>query len=115
MRGNSSEETLHDKQASKRLVDTHGDRVCAYRSDNQRSADTQFKEAVQNCGQQINYCGVGSHHQNEILEHMIKELTLGSWTLLLQDTRLWKEAESTMLCTLSLKEYCQRYNSLEID
>ena len=58
---------------------------------------------------------MGSHHQNKIVEHRIKELTLGSWTLLLHATRLWPEAVSTIMCPFSFKSACQRYNSLEMD
>ena len=39
-------------------------RVCAYRADNERFEETQFKEAVQSCGHHISYYGVSSHHQN---------------------------------------------------
>ena len=52
------------------------------------------------------------HHQNAIVEHRIKELTLVSRTLLLRATRLWLEAVSTILWTLSFKAPCQRYNRL---
>ena len=61
----------------------------------------QFKEAVQTCGEKISYCRVGSHHQNAIVEHRIKELTLGSWTLLLHATRMLPEAMSTTMWNFS--------------
>ena len=70
------------------MAATHGSRVYTYRADNGRFADPQFKEAVQTCGQQIGYCGVVTHHQNAIVELRIKELTLGTRTLLLHATRL---------------------------
>ena len=50
MRGTSSEETIYTKEAYKRLAATHGDRVCAYRADNGRFTDPQFKETVQTRG-----------------------------------------------------------------
>ena len=49
MRGKSSEETLWAKEAYKRLVVTHGARVCAYRAEKGRFADPLFKEAIQTC------------------------------------------------------------------
>ena len=59
-----------------------------------------------------NVLRVESRHQNAIFEIRIKLLTLGIHTLLLHATRLCPEYVSTMI---SLKEACQRYNSLEMD
>ena len=49
------------------------------------------------------------------MERRIKELTLGSRNLLLHATILWPEAVSTMLCPLSFKSECQRYNILDMN
>ena len=114
MRGNSAEETLRAKEAYERLAATHWTRVCAYREYNGRFAEPQSKEASQTCGQEINYCGVGYHHQNKIIEIRIKELTVGNRTLLLHVTRLCLEAVSTMMWTFSFKVEYHSYNSLEI-
>ena len=108
------EETLQEKEAYERLAFTHGSRVCAYREDNGIFADTLLKEAVQTCGQKISYCGVGSHHQNTIVERKIKELTLGSQTLLLHSTRLCQEEVITMMWNFSFKAEYQSYNILEM-
>ena len=89
--------------------------VCTYRTNNGRFAETQFKEAVQTCGQHISYCGEGSHHKNSIVELRIKELTLGSCTPLLHDTRLLLETVSATMCTFPFKTEFQTYNNLEID
>ena len=111
----SAEETLHAKEAYKRLSVTHGTRVCAYRADNGRFLYPPFKEAIRSCGQKIRFCGMESRHQNAIVDIRIKELTLGSQTLLLHATILWPEAVSTMLWPFSFKAYFHRYKSLEID
>ena len=55
-----------------------------------------------------------SHRRNAILEHSIKEFTLGIRTLILQAIRMCPEAVSTMMWTLSFKTACQRCNSLEM-
>ena len=88
MRGTSAEETLQDKESYKRLAATHGARVCVYRAGKGMLSYPLLEETIQNCGQDIIYCGVGFHHQNAILEHRIKELTLCIWTLLLHATIL---------------------------
>ena len=93
----SSEETLHSKEAYERLTSTHVSRLCAYSADNGRFVDSLFKESFQTCKQHINYCGVGSRHQNAIVGYRIKELILVSNTLLLHATILWPEAVSSMM------------------
>ena len=72
MRVTSAEETLRAKEAYERLEATHGARVCAYRVDNGIFVDILFNETVQTCEKQIRYCGVGSHHQNSIVDRRIK-------------------------------------------
>ena len=115
MRETSAQDSLHAKESYKCLAVTHGTRVCAYRSHNERFSDTPFKEAIRSCGQQISFCGVRSYHQNEIVESRIKELTLFSRSLLLHATRLCPEYISTMLWNFSFRKTYQRYNSLEIN
>ena len=115
MRGTLYEETLHSKEAYERLLATHRERICNYRADNGRFADTMFKESLQICRQKIIYFRVGYHQQNTIVEHRIKELSLGSQNLLLRTTRLCPEAVSTMLRTFFFQEGWQSYNSLELD
>ena len=112
MRGTQEEETLLSKEVYERLTLTHGARVYTYWVDNRRFAETLFKEAIQKCRQQMSYCGVGSHHQNAIVERRIKELTLGSCTFLLHTTRLWPKAVSNMPWPFYFKASCQRYNRL---
>ena len=78
MRGTQSEETLRSKEPHERSLETHWDRVYAYRVYRGMFYEPLLKESVQTCGQQIRYCGLGSHHKNKIVECRIKELTLGS-------------------------------------
>ena len=96
MRETSSEETLQVKEFYKNLSDTHRARVCAYSAYNEIFAEPLFNKTVQTCVQQIRYCRVESHHQNAIVERIIKELTLGIRNLLLHESILWPEAVSIM-------------------
>ena len=41
--------------------------------------------------QTISFSGVGSHHQNEIVERKHRELTQGAHTLLLHGIRIWPQ------------------------
>ena len=102
MRVTSTEETLQSKEAYKRLTDTHKYRLCTLREDNGRFSDPLLKELFQTCRQNISKYVVVSHHQNKVVDHRIKELTLVSWTLLLHTTRLYPESVSTILWNLPL-------------
>ena len=88
LRETSDEETSQSKESYKCLVDTNRSRLCSFRADNGIFVDLLFKESVQTWGQYINYCGVGSCQQNSIVERRIKELILGSQTILLHTTKL---------------------------
>ena len=63
MRGTLSEEILRAKESYEHLPATHRIRFYSHRADNIRVWGTLFKEAVQTCGQKINYCRVGYHHK----------------------------------------------------
>ena len=108
----SAEDTLHAKEAYKRLAVTHGTRVCAYRADNGRFLYPPFKEAIRSCGEKISFFVVVYHHENTILERMINKLTLGIQTLLHNRTRLFPEALSTMIWYFYFRSACQINNSL---
>ena len=55
MRGTQADETLHTKEAYERLLDTHGDRVCAYRVNNRMFSYPLLNDSVQTWGQHISY------------------------------------------------------------
>ena len=80
MRGTSSEENFQAKEDYESLLVTHGNRVYTYRSDSRIFSEYLFKETIHTCGKHISYCGVVYNHQNTIVEHRIKELTLGGRT-----------------------------------
>ncbi len=74
------EEKLLAKHAYECFLSSIGVTAKAYHADNGRFADQGFQDACYFSNQVITFCGVGSHHQNEIAECKIKELTLGAWT-----------------------------------
>ena len=39
--------------------------------------------------QNITFCGVGAHQQNDVSERIIKDLTLSSWNLVLNAKPYW--------------------------
>ena len=49
-----------------------------YHADNGRFAENSFKEYCVRKMQNLTFCGVGAHHQNDVSERIIKDLTLSS-------------------------------------
>eukprot|EP00957_Ditylum_brightwellii_P140522 10706026-Ditylum_brightwellii.AAC.1 len=85
----SGKETLQSKHAYERVAAAHGVHVQRYHSDNGRFGEKSFRVACDEQGQEINFGGVGAHHQNSTAENRIKLLTLKSRTMLLHANRHW--------------------------
>ena len=100
------------KVAFEKLADTHGVSIKSYHADNGRFAELGFREAVENAGQSITFCGVGAHHQNGIIERYIQDLTRDARTLLLHAKRHWPDAIGTILWPFALKFAEARYSWL---
>jgi hypothetical protein len=66
-------------------------------------ANKGFCDDCTSCNQVITFCGIGSPHQNGNAEQKIKELTLGSQTLLLHTKQMLSEYISTILWPFALK------------
>ena len=68
MRDQTQASTLEAKAAYERHANTFDISVSGYRADNGRFAEDAFRSEVKKCMQAITFCGVGAHHQNEIVE-----------------------------------------------
>ena len=84
----------------------------AYHADNGCFADKGFRDDCTSSNQTITFCGVGSHHQNGIAERKIKDITLGSRTLLHHAKNMFPEYISTILWPFAVKCYKDRLNNL---
>jgi hypothetical protein len=71
-----------------------------------------LKNAIQKANQTITFCMVGAHHQNGIIERLIKELILISWTWspLLHAKCYWPDYIMTMILPFALKEAAYQLN-----
>ena len=67
--------TLAAKAAYERHAHSFGITIKRYHADNGRFADQSFQEEITKHDQQIDFCGVGTHHQNGIAERRIRSLT----------------------------------------
>jgi hypothetical protein len=81
-------ETILAKHTYERFLSSIGVTLKAYHADNGLFTDKGFYDDCTSCNQVITFCSVGSHHQNNIAEQKIKELTLGGQTLLLHAKRM---------------------------
>ena len=59
-------EIIEGKREYKRFIERHRRSVKKYRADNGRYTDEEFLNEVKNKKQNIEFCAVGAHHQNEI-------------------------------------------------
>jgi hypothetical protein len=80
------DQLMKDLSHSETLLANHAYECClallgveskGYHADNGQFADKCFRDKCTSSNQTINFCGVGSHHQNGIAERKIKDITLG--------------------------------------
>ena len=105
IRSTIQEETLAGKPAFEILAATFGIRIKRYHAYNGRFSEQPFRSSIEDSNQTIKFYGVGSHHQNAIVERKIQNLTLGSKTLLLHAKIYCPEEITTMLWSYSLKDF----------
>jgi hypothetical protein len=74
-----------------------------------------FFASINNNDQTITFCGIGSHHQNGIVERRIRLITEITWTILLHAQRHWPEYVTTMLWPFAVKAAVERLNFLTFD
>ena len=63
----------------------------------------------------INFCGVGAHHHNGIVERRIQTVTKISRTIILNAQRYWPECVDIMLWPFSVKAAIEILNFLQLD
>ena len=112
MRDLTLSEKLLAKHVYKRFLATIGIESKAYHADNGHFADKGFRDDCTFSNQTITFCGVKSHHQNGIAECKIKDITLGSRTLLLHAKHMFPEYISIILSPFAVKCYKDRLNNL---
>jgi hypothetical protein len=72
MKDFTTNETLLAKLAFKKLCPKADCSVKHYQADNGQFSDNEFLAACNNLNQIIEFCRVGAHHQNGIVEHRNK-------------------------------------------
>ena len=70
----SAKETIQSKHTFEKYAASHGITIKSYRADSGTFNTRLFKEAVIAARQTIDFCGAYAHHQNSIIEQMIKTI-----------------------------------------
>ena len=92
-----------------------GRTVRHYHAKNGWFADNGFIDAVNGKDQKITFYGVGTHHQNIIIENKNKILTTGGRTLLLHGRRMWPNIIDEMFWPFAIKSVSERLNIFQVD
>ena len=109
------EQTLAAKEAYESHADTCRVKVSSYRADNGRFAEKSFCEAVKMAQQTIDFCAVGAHHQNGIIERHLQSLTTKARTILLHAKRHWPSMIAVVLWPFAFKYAELLHNHLHLD
>lgn len=107
--------TLEAKNAYERLIGTFGSKVLAYHADKGRFAENAYMTDVKDKGQNITFCGVGSHHQNGIAERRIRSLGEDARTMLAHGEHLWPEVVNKTLWPFAYKAASRSRNKFNLD
>ena len=115
MRDLSLSETLMDKEALEKLMGKSRRTVDYYHADNGRFSENGFIDAINQKYQKITFFGVGTHHQNGIVENKNKIMTTSAQTLVLHGMRMWPQMINEIFWSFSMKAISERLNILQID
>ena len=114
MRDLSLSETLLDRKALEKLITQAKRTIKHYQADNSRFTDHGFIDSINQKYQDINFLGVGVHHQNGKVENKNKILTTSERTLLPHGIIMWQQMIDEMFWKFSMKAIYERLNSLQI-
>ena len=83
------DQTVAAKLAFESNAESCGVQIKSYRADNGRFAEKCFTGAVTQAQQTIDFCAVGAHHQNGVIERNFQILSTKVSTILLHAKRNW--------------------------
>ena len=109
------DQTLAAKHAFELYANTCGVLIRGYRADNGRFAEESFRDDVRYAKQDINFCAVGAHHQNGIIEQHFQRLSSQARIILLHAKRHYPVMISVVLWPFAYKYAELIYNHMYID
>jgi len=109
------EQTLQAKIDFETHANTFDVQIRSYRADNGRFAEKSFRDSIKMARQTIDFCGVGAHHQNGIIERHFQRLSTQARTILLHAKRHWPTMISVILWPFAYKYAEYIYNHMSVD
>ena len=107
--------TFKVKHAYERLAGTSNVRILRYHADNGRFTDASFSNDCGDNDQILSFCGVGSHHQNGIVEKKIRDIVEYARTLLAHGAYLWSEKIKKYMQSFARKAAERMHNYYMLD
>jgi transposase InsO family protein len=108
----SASETLIGKKKYERLALDSGVSVQTYHADNDIFATKAFRAHCDYKGQELEFSGVGAHHQNGVAERAIKTLSSMARTMLLHMSLHWPKQADLELWPFALEHASYLWNHL---
>jgi hypothetical protein len=106
-----ADEAVQAKHCFERLAAEHNVQIKHYHSDNGVYASQAFKSSCDALHQKYSFSGVGTKHQNGVVERMIGTITRRAQSMLLHDTLLWPDIITEDLWPFALKMAVDMHNA----
>ena len=105
-------ETIQSKRRFEREATQFGVKVKSYRADNHPFGSNEFRAELDSHGQDIDFSGVGAHHQNAVAERSIQTVTWWARAMLLHAVIMWPDAADLELWPFALSHAVYLWNNL---
>ena len=105
-------ETLAGKHKFERELHKFGHKVEKYKADNGVYKSAEFMSDIKKCNQEIEFCGVGAHHQNGVAERAIRTVTTSARTMMLHAAIHWPSEISTELWPFAMEYAVYLWNRM---
>ena len=106
---------MEAKLAFEYLAQSNGVVLKSYRADNGCFVDNEFKDNCEALHQELTFCGVDAHHQNNFAKCHIRLLTDTACTVLLHATNLWRKVITHSFWSFALKYAADQHNQSSLD
>ena len=102
-----AEKTVEAAQVFDKIAKSHGVTIHHYHADNGLFDTFKFKAKVATSNQAMSFCGVNTHHQNGKAENRVKDVTIGTRTLLLHAAHRCPKRDSFITVACSDEKLCK--------
>ena len=108
-------ETLQGKHELEQFAAQHGVRIKTYRADNHPFGSKEFLEDIKLQDQEIDFSGVGAHHQNGVAERGVMTVTTWARAMMMHQLIHWPNEFSPDLWPFALEHAAYLWNNLPKD